>query len=170
VTNIADPVFVVPALPPRFVAANAATTMDNFSSNSPLGHANIPKKPPTVPKSVFPEAHMQFLLNRITQLQASSINALVESIYLDLREYKVKKIAIEAKVKEVGEKCKVKKVWVIKSASLVSQSVDRAFYSISNVFATALSLLNGCFSCCTCMYLFHGFLFHSPAQFLELGL
>jgi len=69
---------------------------------------------------------MQFLLHKITQLQASSLNALVESIYLELREHKVKKVAIEAKVKEVGEKCKEKKVWVIKPALLVSQPFEHA--------------------------------------------
>ncbi len=57
---------------------------------------------------------MDMLLAKIAQLQASSITSLVESIYLDLREFKVKKVAIEAKVREVGEKCKDRKVWVVK--------------------------------------------------------
>ena len=57
---------------------------------------------------------MDVLLAKIAQLQASSITSLVESIYLDLREFKVKKVAIEAKVREVGEKCKDRKVWVVK--------------------------------------------------------
>ena len=135
-----DTVFAVPALPPRLVASNPATHGNDSSANSPLGNANIPKKPPPVPKSVFPEAHMQFLLQKITQLQASSINALVESIYLELREHKVKKIAIEAKVKEVGEKCKEKKVWVIKPALLVSRPFERVFYLISNMFCFSNAL------------------------------
>ena len=67
-------------------------------------------------KSLFPECHLGFLLNKITQLQAPSITALVESVYLDLREHKVKKTAIEAKLREVGEKCKDKRVWVVKPA------------------------------------------------------
>jgi chromatin assembly factor 1 subunit A len=135
-----DTVFAVPALPPRLVAANPATNGNDSSSNSPLGNANIPKKPPAVPKSVFPEAHVQFLLQKITQLQASSINALVESIYLELREHKVKKIAIEAKVKEVGEKCKEKKVWVIKPALLVSRPFERVYYPSSNMFCFSNTL------------------------------
>jgi len=135
-----DTTFVVPALPPRLVAANSATKGNDFASNSPLGSANIPKKLPAVPKSVFPEAHVQFLLQKITQLQASSINALVESIYLELRQHKVKKIAIEAKVKEVGEKCKEKRVWVIKPALMVSRPFEHAFYPSSNMFSFSNTL------------------------------
>lgn len=133
-----DTIFAVPALPPRLVAANPAANGNDSSSNSPLGNANIPKKPPA--KSVFPEAHVQFLLQKITQLQASSINALVESIYLELREQGVKKIAIEAKVKEVGEKCKEKRVWVIKSTLMVSRPFKRAFYPVSNMFCFSHTL------------------------------
>lgn len=74
-----------------------------------------PKKAPTASKaSSFPDVYMNLLLTKISQLQASSITSLVESIYLDLREFKVKKVSIEAKVREVGEKCKDKKVWIVK--------------------------------------------------------
>lgn len=75
---------------------------------------NAPKKAPTTSKASFPDIYMDMLLAKISQLQASSITSLVESIYLDLREFKVKKVAIEAKVREVGEKCKDKKVWIVK--------------------------------------------------------
>ena len=44
---------------------------------------------------------------------------MVEAIYHDLRGHKVTKISIEAKVREVGEKCKEKKVWVVKPSILV---------------------------------------------------
>jgi hypothetical protein len=37
----------------------------------------------------------------------------VESVYQELRAHKVKKNAIEAKVREVAEKSKEKKIWVI---------------------------------------------------------
>jgi hypothetical protein len=39
----------------------------------------------------------------------------VESIYQDLRKFGVKKNAIEAKLKEVAEKSKEKKVWTAKA-------------------------------------------------------
>ena len=103
--------FVVPALPPRLLASNNAESSCGLSTIPP-----IPRKLPVATKAVFPECHLGVLLNKITQLQASSINALVESVYLDLREHKVKKTAIESKLREVGEKCKEKKVWVVKPA------------------------------------------------------
>lgn len=43
----------------------------------------------------------------------------MDSIYQDLRSHKIKKNAIEAKVKEVGEKSKDgKKVWVLKPVTV----------------------------------------------------
>jgi len=65
-------------------------------------------------KATFPDIHLDFLLSKITEMQATSIISLTEAIYLDLKEHKVKKNAIEAKVKEVAEKCKEKKCWVVK--------------------------------------------------------
>ena len=109
-----DVVFAVPALPPRLAASNGTDSSSSSSAISP-----IPKKAPVTNRSPFPECHLGFLLKKVTQLQASSINALVESIYLELREHKVKKTAIEAKLREVGEKCKEKRVWVVKPALLV---------------------------------------------------
>ncbi|KAF8810148.1 hypothetical protein BYT27DRAFT_7240947 [Phlegmacium glaucopus] len=108
-----DVVFAVPALPPRLAASNSAESSSSSSTKPP-----VPKKASVTNRAPFPECHLGFLLNKITQLQASSINALVESIYLELREHKVKKTAIEAKLREVGEKCKEKKVWVVKPALL----------------------------------------------------
>ncbi|KAF8968365.1 hypothetical protein BDZ97DRAFT_431832 [Flammula alnicola] len=113
--------FVVPALPPRLVATGNATQTVDLSSNTP-STSTVPKKAPTAPKSFFPDAYIDLLLTKITQLQAPSITSLVESIYLDLREHKVKKVAIEAKVREVGEKCKVKKVWIVKPTLLTQQT------------------------------------------------
>ena len=108
--------FAVPALPPRLLTSNNAELLCGVSTIPP-----VPRKPATN-KAIFPECHLGFLLNRITQLQAASINALVESIYLDLREHKVKKTAIEAKLREVGEKCKEKKVWIVKPALMPQTS------------------------------------------------
>ena len=87
--------------------------------SSPGSSVTAPKKPAPTPKTPFPDTHLPFLLDKITQLQASSLILLVEAIYHDLRGHKVTKISIEAKVKEVGEKCKEKKVWVVKPSILV---------------------------------------------------
>jgi hypothetical protein len=93
---------------------------------------------------------LNFLLNKITQLQASSINALVESVYLDLREHKVKKTAIEAKLREVGEKCKEKRVWIVKSAlpvsivprKLISKVMSSSNSSLKRHSSNAAMILN----------------------------
>ena len=76
--------------------------------------------PTPVPKTTFPDVHLSFLLEKITAIQASSITFLVDTIHRDLNAHKVKKNAIEAKIKEVGEKCKEKKVWVLKPNVQVS--------------------------------------------------
>ncbi|KAF8892571.1 hypothetical protein BD779DRAFT_1670257 [Infundibulicybe gibba] len=94
VTSSGDGVFAVPSLPNRL----------NLAAPNPTGP---------------PDTHMPFLLKKITTLEASSITLLVEAIFQDLRPYKVKKNAIEAKIREVGERCKAKKVWVIKPTFVI---------------------------------------------------
>ena len=78
----------------------------------------------TAPKTVFPEAHLDALLAKITDLATPSLTFLVESIYQDLRIYKVKKNAIEAKVREMGEKSKDKKVWIVKQGVQVGSMLS----------------------------------------------
>lgn len=82
----------------------------------------------SVPKTVFPDAHLGTLLAKITDLATPSLTFLVESIYQELREHKVKKNAIEAKVREISEKSKDKKVWVVKQAVQVRFLTDSGFY------------------------------------------
>lgn len=53
------------------------------------------------PKMPFPEAYLGALLAKITELATPNFTYLVESIYQELRVYKVKKNSIEAKVREV---------------------------------------------------------------------
>ncbi|KZT65485.1 hypothetical protein DAEQUDRAFT_525269 [Daedalea quercina L-15889] len=109
--------FVVPTLPPRLVGPTAqgapvsAEAALPSTTPAPAG----PKKPaaPT-PKTAFPEAHLPVLLAKINTLATSSLAYIVEVVYQDLREQRVKKNAIEAKVKEVGEKSKAQKIWVVK--------------------------------------------------------
>ncbi|PPQ77583.1 hypothetical protein CVT25_011375 [Psilocybe cyanescens] len=123
-TAIHETTFAVPALPPRLTSITNTTTgsaVADFSSNLPTTVSQVPKKAPAASKSTFPEIYMPVLVAKFAQIQASSISALVESIHLELREHKVKKSAIEAKVREMGEKCKEKKVWILKPTILQEQ-------------------------------------------------
>ncbi|KAF9821680.1 hypothetical protein IEO21_00526 [Rhodonia placenta] len=99
--------FVVPALPPRLNAPNIAT---------PSAQAFQPgtKRPLPAPKTAFPEAHLPLLLARINSLATGSLPYIVEAVHQELKEQRVKKNSIEAKIREVGEKCKTKKIWVVK--------------------------------------------------------
>ena len=51
-------------------------------------------------------------------METGNITAIVEVVYQELRNHKVKKNAIEAKVREIGEKNK--KIWVVKAEVKVS--------------------------------------------------
>jgi chromatin assembly factor 1 subunit A len=76
--------------------------------------APVIKRTAIAPKTVFPEIHLAHLLDKITSSPTASLPILVDTIYQDLRDHKVKKNSIEAKVREVAEKCKMKKVWIVK--------------------------------------------------------
>ncbi|KAH7924570.1 hypothetical protein BV22DRAFT_498652 [Leucogyrophana mollusca] len=106
-----DPTFVVPPLPQRLTALNGSADPSSSSPTAPLMKrtASAP-----APKTTFPEAHLPLLLAKISSLATANLTFIVESIHQELRIHKVKKNAIEAKVKEVGEKSKDRKIWVIK--------------------------------------------------------
>jgi len=76
----------------------------------------VSKRSAPVLKSSFPDAHLPYLFSKISELQMTSFVLLVETVYQELRAHKVTKVAIEAKIREVGEKCREKKVWVVKPA------------------------------------------------------
>lgn len=112
-TSQADPAFAVPSLHGAVqpLAGTAAPSASKRTANS-------------TPKTIFPEAHLGTLLAKITELATPSLVFLVESIYQDLRMHKIKKNAIEAKVREIGEKSKDKKVWVVKSTVQVGSMLS----------------------------------------------
>lgn len=121
--------FVIPALPPHLVKSNpfasspsssTSTSHTGATSSSPGTGAEKPKRSALPPKNPFPEAHMPHLLTRIDALATSSLLGIVDTVFRELQAHKVKKNAIEAKVREVGEKCKEKKVWVVKADVRVS--------------------------------------------------
>jgi chromatin assembly factor 1 subunit A len=49
-------------------------------------------------------------------METSSLVLLVETVYEALKPHKVTKASVEAKVREVGEKDRAKKKWVVKPA------------------------------------------------------
>ena len=75
---------------------------------------------PLMPKTPFPDALLPFLADKIASLATGNLTWLIESLYQDLKGHKVKKVAIEAKVREIAEKCSIKKVWTVKDDILVS--------------------------------------------------
>ena len=127
--------FAVPALPshaqgqssPSSSATtstlNPNTSTTDSTSVNPSSNVNdtVAKRATTV-KYPFPPALLPYLADRVATLSSANITWLVESLYQDLRVHKVKKNAIEAKLKEVGEKCPVRKVWIVKEDVLVSSS------------------------------------------------
>ncbi|KAF9227860.1 hypothetical protein BS17DRAFT_877944 [Gyrodon lividus] len=106
----ADPAFPVPSLPDQVLhnVGPAGTLVPPTMKRSGI--------PTSTPKTAFPDVHVGTLLTKIADLATPSLTFLVESIHQDLRVHKVKKNAIEAKVREVGEKSKDKKIWVVKQA------------------------------------------------------
>lgn len=70
------------------------------------------KRPPLGPKYPFPEAHVPGLVARINELATGSIVLIVETLYQELKDHKVKKNSIEAKVREIA--VKKGRVWVAK--------------------------------------------------------
>ncbi|KAK0503100.1 chromatin assembly factor 1 subunit A-domain-containing protein [Armillaria luteobubalina] len=117
--------FAVPLVPDRpSMAQESSTVVVQPPAFVPKG--SVPKKAAPPPKTVFPEAHLPLLLSKINTLQTTNLTFLVEAIYQELRGYKVKKNAIEAKVREVGEKNKDTKFWKVKPSFEQENTVMQA--------------------------------------------
>ncbi len=118
--------FAIPALPSHLAKGSPTphhsllTPSSSSSSNLTASSGPNAKRGAPAPKNPFPEAHLPHLLARIDALGTSSLQCIVETVHRELQGHKVKKNAIEAKVREVGEKCKEKKVWVVKPDVRVS--------------------------------------------------
>lgn len=80
------------------------------------------KKPPLVPKHPFPEAHIPILVAKINELATGSIILIVETLYQELKDHKVKKNSIEAKVRELA--VKKGRVWVAKQDTHSGGSIE----------------------------------------------
>lgn len=116
----------------KYVAANKQAQHDTSFAIPPLPDHLKPvvtttrvapseeKITATPPKHPFPTMHLAFLESKITELATGSLVVILETVHHALREHKVKKKAIEAKIREIAEKCKEKKVWVLKMPTAVS--------------------------------------------------
>ncbi|KAG2157432.1 hypothetical protein DEU56DRAFT_764608 [Suillus clintonianus] len=102
--------FVVPSLPNRISGSNSVAESSAAAAQAP---ANKRVTLASTPKTTFPDAHVPLLLSKITALATANLTFIVESIHQELRADKVKKNAIEAKVREVAEKSREKKIWVV---------------------------------------------------------
>ncbi|KIY51040.1 hypothetical protein FISHEDRAFT_38332, partial [Fistulina hepatica ATCC 64428] len=117
--------FLVPALPSHITASAGIPSRQLAPPDFNALGAPIPKKPALVPKKPFPDACLQYLLSRIISLRSSALTLLVETIYQELHtkfeqeiregRLSVTKVATEAKIREVAEKCKERKTWVLKA-------------------------------------------------------
>ncbi|KAG0705051.1 hypothetical protein DFH29DRAFT_908572 [Suillus ampliporus] len=101
--------FAVPSLPNR-LSGNSNVPESSAAAQAP---ANKRATTASMPKTTFPDVHVPLLLGKITTLATANLTFIVESIHQELRAHKVKKNAIEAKVREVAEKSKDKKIWVV---------------------------------------------------------
>ncbi|RDX48339.1 hypothetical protein OH76DRAFT_668083 [Lentinus brumalis] len=122
--------FAIPALPSHLAKGSPTphhsllTPSSSSSSNLTASSGPNAKRGAPAPKNPFPEAHLPHLLARIDALGTSSLQCIVETVHRELQGHKVKKNAIEAKVREVGEKCKEKKVWVVKPDVRAQQTLS----------------------------------------------
>lgn len=119
--------FAVPALPERLANGTASLPPPLGSSSASadlIGVGSQSQRTANAPaaksKHPFPDAHLPVLLSKIDTLATGSFMLIVESVWQDLKPFKVTKGAIDAKIREVGEKCKEKKIWIVKPEVRVS--------------------------------------------------
>jgi chromatin assembly factor 1 subunit A len=113
-----DDGFAVPALPDHVMDGTqlaASLAPSTSSADDPAKPRGAPK-----PKSAFPEALVPTLLAKIKELSTGSLILIIEAAYQDLKTHKVKKNALEAKIREVSEKTGSPKVWTVKPEFQVS--------------------------------------------------
>ncbi|EPQ58751.1 hypothetical protein GLOTRDRAFT_104339 [Gloeophyllum trabeum ATCC 11539] len=116
-----DGVFLVPPVPSTsHTQAALAEAPRSTQPKAAVGPSNVTKRASiTAPRTCFPEDQLPALLAKIRSSPTSNLTVLVEIIYSSLQEQgvKVRKNAVETKVREVSEKCKLRKVWVVKGES-----------------------------------------------------
>jgi chromatin assembly factor 1 subunit A len=108
-----QPQFVVPALPPH-LNSNLPASQSPSSTYAISDQQQQAKRPRTAPKNPFPDAHIPFLKEKVANMGTSSLISLVEALHLDLKTHKVKKNAIEAKIREICVKDQ-RHIWSVKA-------------------------------------------------------
>jgi chromatin assembly factor 1 subunit A len=108
-----QPQFVMPALPPHVLNPNIPSS-EPAASNSASGQQSPAKRSRTAPKNPFPDAHLPFLKEKVSSMGTSSLIALIEALHLDLKDHRVKKNAIEAKLREICIKDQ-RHIWSVKA-------------------------------------------------------
>lgn len=103
----------MPALPPHVLIPSTPSS-EPPASNSANGQQPQAKRARTVPKNPFPDAHLPFLKEKVANMGTSSLIALVEALHLDLKDHRVKKNAIEAKLREICVKDQ-RHIWSVKA-------------------------------------------------------
>jgi chromatin assembly factor 1 subunit A len=106
--------FVMPALPDRLqkLPAVATSTDESVTKRKALN-------PALFPKTSFPDTHVPLLLQKIVASNTNSFVVLLDSLFQDLKALGIKKNALEVKLREVSEKDKSKKAWVVKDQAWV---------------------------------------------------
>jgi len=105
--------FVMPALPPHIL--NSSTPSSEVASPTSVNgqQQSQSKRSRTIPKNPFPEEHLPFLKEKVASMGTTSLIALVEALHLDLKVHRVKKNAIEAKIREICIKDQ-RHIWSLK--------------------------------------------------------
>jgi chromatin assembly factor 1 subunit A len=116
-----DGVFVVPALPERLFSASPAAAESSTGDTRGAKRKATNAAPP--PKTTFPDTHVPLLLQRIAASDTNSFVVLLDSVFQDIKSLGIKKNALEVKLREVAEKDKTKKAWVVKDDVWVSRRV-----------------------------------------------
>lgn len=116
--------FAMPALPERFLP-KAAPSNDDL-----VVKRKAPSSAPS-PKTSFPDEHVPLLLQKVNASTTSSFVVLLDSIFQDLKLFGIKKNALEVKLREVSEKDKAKKAWVVKDQAWVIDSHNKHFDTLT---------------------------------------
>ena len=110
----------MPALPPH-VLNSSTPSSEPAATSTVTGQQPQAKRPRTIPKNPFPDAHLPFLKEKVASMGTSSLIALVEALHLDLKTHRVKKNAIEAKLREICVKDQ-RHIWSVKADMEVCMS------------------------------------------------
>lgn len=110
--------FAIPAVPDH--AMQDVTAISPLSTPSVEGSGTPKTRGVLNPKVIFPDALLPTLIAKIDQLKSGSMLLVVESTYQALKAQKVKKNAVEAKIRDICEKTGTPKVWTVKADVRVS--------------------------------------------------